>query len=372
MYYIDDFRKAGDLLFNNARYAEAIGFYSIVLERDACNKCMFNRAVSHYRLGDYSSALSDIESYLKAGYESDHAYYLKAVALYYLNEMQDARDSASKSLEMNPYSIDSVRISVLIEISLNQPPDFSEEIGVHGLIVEKAGDVTRLLTGDRSLTHSQIHLKSPFTGGFWDICLAPIFKNPGVSDVLLVGVAAGTIARQYAYFTESLVDAVDPDTDVFTTCERYFGEKPDRVILHQTDGLSFLQSCGKHYGAIVFDAFSGEGVPPELTNEDTLGMVRERLTENGCFVLNYITPYGPGIKSAIYDRLLSLFPSTYYVEYYSNTLFLSFKEGTSWSEFKKIMENPVDERLKSLGSIILKNTSREGVGRNNPAPQRTT
>ncbi|MBI3956778.1 MAG: fused MFS/spermidine synthase [Candidatus Kerfeldbacteria bacterium] len=109
--------------------------------------------------------------------------------------------------------------------------------------------------------------------------------------VLLVGLAGGTIARQYDEIVGKdfsiTMDGVEIDPEVVQTAREYFALDRGILNVHVADGRAFVAASAERYDIIIVDAYTQQiYIPPHLTTAEFFGAARERLGDNGVFAIN--------------------------------------------------------------------------------------
>ena len=164
-----------------------------------------------------------------------------------------------------------------------------------------------------------------------------------------MGVCAGTIARQYAYFGAPLVDAVDLDIGVLSECEPFFGPVPSVVRAHGGDGREFLAGSKETYDVIVYDSFLEGGLIPEgFLADEGMSLVAKSLADDGALVVNSMREHAKVSKV-----LSAYFGSAYSLTSGENAVFVGMKSGMGFDEVKERLRSPGDGRLKQLGEYML-------------------
>jgi len=137
--------------------------------------------------------------------------------------------------------------------------------------------------------------------------------HPTGSNVLLLGVAGGSIANELAQLSFK-VDAVDLDPRVFDVAKKYF-RLSEKINIIEDDARHFLNISEKKYKLIVIDLFAGEGVPNHILTRESLAIIKKRLDKNGTLVINFhgflegdegynahfmLTPGKPGARNTLF------------------------------------------------------------------------
>ncbi len=108
---------------------------------------------------------------------------------------------------------------------------------------------------------------------------------PEGSNVLLLGLGGGTIALALQELGMR-VDSVELDARIAKVGRDYFGLEHSGDIFID-DGRHFLRATDRQYDLIVFDVFQAEVPPAHLLTLETFRDLRQRLTPDGFFIVNY-------------------------------------------------------------------------------------
>jgi spermidine synthase len=189
-------------------------------------------------------------------------------------------------------------------------------------VVELEGGCRHLLLNEGQAIHSVYCPDDMTTPGPWDYFLiAPYFNPPphspdSVKSMALVGLAAGTMARQYdAAYGPIPVDGIEIDARIVEVGRKYFAMDYPGLNVVVADGRFYLARCERTYSVVGIDAFRLPYIPPHLTTVEFFRLVRDRLTEDGVVVLN--VGKAPGdfrLVSAIGATLLEVFPSVHVID----------------------------------------------------------
>lgn len=159
------------------------------------------------------------------------------------------------------------------------------------------------------------------TGGTWDYFLiAPFFNPPPyaparVDNLLVIGLAAGTIPAQYtAVYGPLPMDGVEIDPAIVQAGRDYFGMTEPNLHVYTTDGRYFLSQTATRYDVIGVDAYRLPYIPWHLTTVEFFQQVREHLTDEGVLVINVgHTPNDWRLVQAMEATLLEVFPSVHVI-----------------------------------------------------------
>jgi spermidine synthase len=157
-------------------------------------------------------------------------------------------------------------------------------------VVEEPDGERRLELNEGLAIHSVYEPGRFLTGNYWDAFLvdplAALGRPP--AKVAILGTGGGTTARQYQhYFPQTVVDAVEIDSELLDIGKRWFGLRPGpNLRLHAQDARPFLRSTKERYDAIFVDAYRQPYIPFYLTTKEFFALVRDRLTPEGVVAIN--------------------------------------------------------------------------------------
>ena len=189
--------------------------------------------------------------------------------------------------------------------------------------------------------HSIWHPSEFFYGGPWEQVLAgPFFNSPGVDpagikDMAIIGLAAGTTARQAAtVFPDIRVDGFEIDPKIIEVGRQYFGMDIPQLTAFAQDGRLGLAGSGRKYQLISVDAYRPPYIPAHLTTLEFFQTVYNHLTPDGVMVINVgRAPSDRQLVDALYSTITQVFPSVYISDLplSFNTLIYATKAPTSVS-----------------------------------------
>ena len=160
------------------------------------------------------------------------------------------------------------------------------------------------------------------TEGPWDYFLvAPFFNSPPhppdrVQSVALIGLAAGTMSRQYtAVYGPIPIDGVEIDPKIVEVGLAYFEMGQPNLSAIVADGRYFISHSDRRYSVIGIDAYRLPYIPPHLTTVEFFSEVRDHLTDDGVVVINVgRTANDYRLVDAIVSTLLHVFPSAHVID----------------------------------------------------------
>jgi predicted membrane-bound spermidine synthase len=170
--------------------------------------------------------------------------------------------------------------------------------------------------------HSIYHPTQLSYGGPWEQVLAGPFFNPppydpaNVTSMAIVGLAAGTTARQATeVYGPIAIDGIEIDPDIVQVAREYFDMNMPNLNVIVQDGRWGLARTARQYQIISVDAYRPPYIPWHLTTKEFFQEVRNRLTEDGVLVIN--VGRGPDDRrliNAIASTIGSVFPSVYVMD----------------------------------------------------------
>ncbi len=150
-----------------------------------------------------------------------------------------------------------------------------------------------LLLNEGQGVHSVYDPDTVATYGTWDyFVVAPFFNPPPhtpdrVDSLCLIGLAAGTISKQYtAVFGEIPIDGVEIDPDIVRVGHEYFDMTEPNLNAVVADGRTFLAHVDHRYDVVGIDAYRLPYIPWHLTTVEFFGQVRDHLTDEGVVAIN--------------------------------------------------------------------------------------
>ena len=199
---------------------------------------------------------------------------------------------------------------------------FETESAYNYIQVREVGGLRYLLLNEGQAIHSVYVPDGGPTYGTWDYFLAAPFFNAApfapdrVERLGIVGLAAGTIAKQYTQvFGAVPIDGWDIDPEVMQVGREYFAMTEPNLRTIAQDGRWGLEHSGQVYTVIGVDAYRPPYIPWQLTTREFFQMVREHLTADGVLVINVgRTPDDRRLIEALVGTIGSVFPSVHVVD----------------------------------------------------------
>lgn len=226
------------------------------------------------------------------------------------------------------YALMPVALLVLAFVSLRGPVKsaagqiFETESAYNYIQVIERGDTRYLLLNEGQAVHSLYNPNQLATFGTWDYFLAAPFFNSApvplerVERLGVVGLAAGTIAKQYtAVFGPIPIDGWEIDPEIIEVGRRYFDMNDPNLNAMAADGRWGLERSDGRYSVLAIDAYRPPYIPWHLTTVEYFQLVRNRLGPQGVVVINVgRTPQDRRLIEAMVGTLGSVFPSVHVVD----------------------------------------------------------
>ncbi|MGQ9786589.1 MAG: spermidine synthase, partial [Anaerolineae bacterium] len=199
---------------------------------------------------------------------------------------------------------------------------FETESMYNYIRVVRDGDDYWLQLNEGLGIHSVYNPHTVLSGGIWDYFLvAPYFNPPPytadrVRDLLLIGLAAGTISTQYtAIYGAIPIDGVEIDPVIIEVGRRWFAVNQPNLNAIAADGRHYLSTSKKRYSVIAVDAYRPPYIPFHLTTQEFFQLVRDHLTQDGVVAINAArseTDYA--LVNALASTLKIVFPSVFVLD----------------------------------------------------------
>ncbi len=207
----------------------------------------------------------------------------------------------------------------------------------------------------------------PLTDAVWDYFLiVPYFNNPPyhetqVKNLLIIGSAAGTIAKGYSGIYGPLpIDGVEIDPAIIEAGRNYFDMNEPNFTTHAEDGRYFLSHTTQSYDVISVDAYRPPYIPFHLTTQEFFQTVYHHLNENGVVAINAgRTSTDYSLVDALGTTMASVFPNVYvldvpdYGSSLGNSLVIATKQPTKLENFYQNAQQLQHPKLRLVASRAL-------------------
>ena len=202
----------------------------------------------------------------------------------------------------------------------------------------------------------------------WSIMLAAPYFNeaPAVGSLGVVGLAAGTIPKQYTrVFGPIPIDGIELDPAIVQAGRAYFALVEPNIRVIVGDGRYELNQLQTSYDVITLDAYKVPYIPWHLTTEEFFGEVRDRLNEQGVLAVNVgRAPQDRRLVEALTATLLRVFPTVHAIDVPGalNTILVATVQPTSAAALRANLE-----RLDPAADPLLRAALETAVGNLVPA-----
>jgi spermidine synthase len=172
--------------------------------------------------------------------------------------------------------------------------------------------------GVHSIYHPE---KMIFYGPWMQVLSAPFFNNfphkPGqVKRIAIVGLAAGTIARQVTeVFGPVPIDGYEIDPKIIQIGQDFFDMNMPNLNAVAVDGRMGLLRNNQQYSIISLDAYRPPYIPWHMTTKEFFQIVYSRLSEDGVLVINIgRAPDDRRLIEGLAGTISCVFPSLYVMD----------------------------------------------------------
>jgi spermidine synthase len=170
--------------------------------------------------------------------------------------------------------------------------------------------------------HSVFHPQEiDYLGPWKQFLAAPFFNQPpfepaNIQSMAIVGLAAGTTARQATeVFGPIPIDGYEIDPEIISIGEEYFDMQLENLNAVPQDGRWGLAHSRRQYDLIALDAYRPPYIPWYLTTVEFFHIVKDHLTEQGVVAINVgRAPNDRRLIEAIVGTLGKVYPSIYVMD----------------------------------------------------------
>jgi spermidine synthase len=130
------------------------------------------------------------------------------------------------------------------------------------------------------------------SGWYSDYILTVPYFNAGfqpdqVHSLAVVGLAGGTIVRQYdAVYHPTRIDGAEIDPDIVAVARKYFALNEPSLHVYFGDGRTFIRATNQTYDVLAVDAYQQPYMPFQLTTVEFYQEVLAHLSPRGIVAVN--------------------------------------------------------------------------------------
>jgi len=230
--------------------------------------------------------------------------------------------------------------------SIKQHPDqiYEKESSYNYIqVLDQDGYILLRLNEGQGI-HSIYHPEQTAFWGTWmQVLPAPFFNEPpfrvgDVQNMAIIGLAAGTTARQAtAAFGPIPIDGYEIDREIINIGQEYFGMNETNLQAIAEDGRWGLTHSGKKYSLISIDAYRPPYIPWHLTTVEFFGEVYRHLDEQGALALNVgRVPNDEKLLASLTATIQKVFPSVFVIDVPGtlNSMIYATVQPTRWENLE--------------------------------------
>ncbi len=181
---------------------------------------------------------------------------------------------------------------------LKQIPDliyYDELLYNYIQVTRDQSDTTRLILDEGAgAVHSVYNPNQILFGPGWytDYLLSAPYFNAGaaagqVRDMAIVGLAGGTIARQFtAAYGPIRIDGIEIDPAIVAVGRKYFHMTEPNLHVYTEDGRTFFRATNYTFDLVAIDAFQQPYIPFQLTTREFFQEILAHLSPSGVLTIN--------------------------------------------------------------------------------------
>lgn len=142
------------------------------------------------------------------------------------------------------------------------------------------------------------------------------YRPENVDSLAIIGLAGGTIARQYIHVYGNIpIDGIEIDPGIIEAGARYFDMNPERMpslTTYAQDGRYMLNQIDMRYSVVAVDAYRPPYIPWHLTTVEFFQEIRTHLQDDGVVAINVgRTDTDRRLVDALTATMLRVFPTVH-------------------------------------------------------------
>jgi len=226
-------------------------------------------------------------------------------------------------------------------------------------VVERDG-IRYLFLNEGQGIHSVYQPGQAITRGTWDYFISAPFFNEGPVEITtvkrlgLVGLAAGTIAKQYTFIFGAIpIDGWEIDPEIIEVGRKFFDMTEPNLNAIAADGRYGLQHSPHKYSVIAVDAYRLPYIPWHLTTKEFFQEISNHLTSDGIVAINVGRTFDDRrLIEAMSGTLKSVFPSVHLVDVPNtfNSILYASKQPTT---YENLFENYAYHKENGADPVLL-------------------
>lgn len=225
--------------------------------------------------------------------------------------------------------------------------------------VVREGEELLLYLNEGQAVHSTYNPNRVLSYGIWDyFLLAPYFNHavapPDVSNLLLIGLGAGTVAKEYTAVYGSIpITGVEIDPAIIQVGHDYFAMREPNLRAIAADGRQYLSRTKERWDVIAVDAYRQPYIPFHLTTVEFFQLARDHLTPRGVLAINAgRTLHDDRLVQVLASTMADVFSDVYIIDALSqaNSLVVGTNQDTELSDFAQNLERLTHPALREVAS----------------------
>ena len=156
--------------------------------------------------------------------------------------------------------------------------------------VYKDSNSTQLSTHVEIGNQSVYSPHSLFTGNYWDYgIIAPYLQpDPKVKRILILGLGAGTFARQCRQtWPNCQIDGIEIDPQIINLGKQNFQLEQAKVNIHIEDARTYFRIKPAKYDLIFMDVFRDITIPFHLSTIEFFKILKQHINSKAVLVVNF-------------------------------------------------------------------------------------
>ena len=222
---------------------------------------------------------------------------------------------------------------------------YEKESAYNYIQVLQYGEFRFLRLNEGQGMHSIYNPNQYYYAGPWSQALVGPFLNPNakiedVKRIAIVGLAAGTSARQASVaLPQAMVDGIEIDPEIVSVGRNFFGMDLPNLQVIVGDGRWEMEKVAGPYDLISVDAYRPPYIPAHMVTKEFFSVLEQKLSPDGVVAINV----GRGgddrsLVNALASTLHQVFPKVLAVDLpdsHNSVLFACKNQDASWENLAK-------------------------------------